>query len=274
VATWNASRLEISQNLFLKRVQRFLAREIRILALRWRSIILNASQSGWKEGKSTNPSLVEVIIPFPGDGRVSESKHKYYLRNLKKLLRHDLPRQTHTHFIATVFCDGESSAIRALIDQLGDLRMRYKFTDGQESNWGHVQTRIGILETDADFIVRMNCDNKPFPEYLSALLSGFTPNVDATYGRVIYSGPAAREHLPTFLDYPNELEAFILPKDQAGRLEFRNIDCMNYMVRSAAAKKNAMCWGQSFTADWDFINAFQKNEQEAVFVNRIIGYKC
>lgn len=120
----------------------------------------------------------------------------------------------------------------------------------------------------------MNCDNKPFPEYLSALLSGFTPNVDATYGRVIYSGPAAREHLPTFLDYPNELGAFILPKDQAGRLEFRNIDCMNYMVRAAAAKKNAMCRGQSFTADLDFINAVQKNEKKAVFVNRIIGYKC
>jgi hypothetical protein len=163
--------------------------------------------------------------------------------------------------------------VRSLIEKLSDNRFRYKSTDGKESGWGHVQTRMGILESEADFIVRMNCDNEPFPEYLEALLSGFADGIDAVYGRVIYSGPAAREHLPTFAEYSNALQAFVLPKDKVGALEFRNIDCMNYMVRSEAARCHASFWSESFVADWDFIREISKNGHKTQFIDRIIGYK-
>jgi len=259
---------------WFSRLQIFLHRELLIFRFRARSFFLLRSQPPWHSSIKNSAGSVEIIIPFPAQGRVTPQKQDYYLQSLRKLITLHLPRQTYTNYRATVYCDGENSEVRSLLAKSADHRFSYRSTDGKESGWGHVQTRLGILESKADFIVRLNCDNEPFPEYLEALLSGFADGIDAVYGRVIYSGPASREHLPTFADYPNVLQSFILPKDKTGALEFRNIDCMNYMVRTAAAKKNAMCWGNSFTADWDFIEAVKKSGKEVVFVDRIIGYKC
>lgn len=217
---------------------------------------------------------VEIIIPFPAQGRVTPQKHDYYLRSLRKLLSTHLPQQTYANYHAIIYCDGENPEVPALLAKLADDRFSYRSTDGKESGWGHVQTRLGILESEAIFIVRMNCDNEPFPEYLETLISGFSDGIDAVYGRVIYSGPAAREHLPTFADYPNALQAFVLPKDKSGALEFHNIDCMNYMVRSEAAKRHASFWSESFVADWDFIREVSNSGSKTAFIDRIIGYKC
>lgn len=259
---------------WLSRLQVFLHRELLILRLRARSLSLLLTQPRWKATKDSSAVTVEMIIPFPAQGRVSAKKQDYYLRNLRKLITTYLPQQTFSKYTATIYCDGENPEVCSLIEKLSDNRFRYKSTDGKESGWGHVQTRMGILESEADFIVRMNCDNEPFSEYLEALISGFSDGIDAVYGRVIYSGPAAREHLPTFAEYPNELRAFVLPKDRAGALEFRNIDCMNYMVRCEPAKCHASFWSESFVADWDFIREISKNGHKTKFVNRIIGYKC
>jgi len=256
------------------RFQVFLHRELLILRLHARSLFLLLRQLRWKPTKDSSAVTVEIIIPFPAQGRVSPPKHDYYLRNLRKLITTYLPQQTFSKYTATIYCDGENPEVCSLIEKLSDNRFRYKSTDGNESGWGHVQTRMGILESEADFIVRMNCDNEPFPEYLEALLSGFADGIDAVYGRVIYSGLAALEHLPTFADYPNALQAFVLPKDKSGTFEFRNIDCMNYMVRSEAAKRHASFWSQSFVADWDFIEAVSNNGFTAAFIDRIVGYKC
>ena len=259
---------------WFSRLQVFLRRELLILRFRARSFLLLQRQPRWKPAKDSSAVMVELIIPFPAQGRVSAKKQDYYLRNLRKLITIYLPQQIFGKYAATIYCDGENLEVRSLIEKLSDNRFRYKSTDGKESGWGHVQTRMGILESEADFIVRMNCDNQPFPEYLEALIYGFSDGIDAVYGRVIYSGPAAREHLPTFADYPNALQAFILPKDKVGVLEFRNIDCMNYMVRSEAAKRHASFWNESFVADWDFIQEISKNGDKTQFIDRIIGYKC
>ena len=259
---------------WFSRLQIFLHRELLILRFRARSFFLLQSQPPWHSSIKNSAGSVEIIIPFPAQGRVSAQKHDYYLRSLRKLITTHLPQQTYTNYCATVYCDGENSEVRSLLANKADHRFGYRCTDGTESGWGHVQTRLGILESDAMFIVRMNCDNEPFPEYLGALISGFADGIDAVYGRVIYSGPAAREHLPTFADYPNALQAFVLPKDKSGALEFRNIDCMNYMVRTETAKCHASFWSQSFVADWDFIEAVSNHGRAAAFIDRIIGYKC
>lgn len=239
-----------------------------------RSIRLLARQSQWPPTDRFKSASVELIIPFPGEGRVSDQKHHYYFQSLKKLANIHLLKQSHQHFTATIYCDGENQTARNFVNQFADSRFRYKATDGKESNWGHAQTRAGILESDAEFIVRMNCDNEPFPEYLEVLLSGFLSSVAATYARVIYKGRAVREHLPTFLEYPNELQSFLLPKDHRGTLEFRNIDCMNYMVRTETARQHAELWSRSFVSDWDFIRDVTDFGERAVFVDRIIGNKC
>jgi len=262
------------QKSWSERLKNFLSRELLIFRLRARSFHLLRSQVPWKSVGSQALGSVEIIIPFPARGRVSPKKHNYYLRSLRKLITEHLPRQTYTNFRATIYCDGENPEALSLLEKIADHRFIYKSTDGQESGWGHVQTRWGILESEANFIARMNCDNEPFPEYLDALISGFADGIDAVYGRVIFAGPAAREHLPTFAEYPNELGAFILPKDKSGALEFRNVDCMNYMVRSEAAKRHAAFWSESFVADWDFIKAIHEKESQIRFVDRIIGYKC
>ena len=256
------------------RLQVFLRTELLIFRFRARSFFLLQSQPPWQSSIKNSAGSVEIIIPFPAQGRVSPLKHDYYMRSLRKLITTHLSQQTYTNYRATIYCDGENPEVSSLLEKIADHRFSYRSTDGKESSWGHVQTRLGILESEARFIVRMNCDNEPFPEYLEALLSGFADGIDAVYGRVIYSGPAAREHLPTFADYPNVLQAFVLPKDKSGVLEFRNIDCMNYMVRSEAAKRNASFWSQSFVAEWDFIDAVSNHGLAAAFVDRIIGYKC
>jgi hypothetical protein len=256
------------------RLQVFLRRELLIFRFRVRSFLLLQRQQRWHSAIKNSAGSVEIIIPFPAQGRVSTPKHDYYLRSLRKLITTHLPRQTYTNYCATIYCDGENPEVSSLLAKIADHRFSYRSTDGKESGWGHVQTRLGILESEARFIVRMNCDNEPFPEYLEALISGFADGIDAVYGRVIYSGPAAREHLPTFADYPNALQAFVLPKDKSGALEFRNIDCMNYMVRSEAAKPHASFWSQSFVADWDFIREVSNHGLAAAFVDRIIGCKC
>ena len=259
-------------SLILSRLQAFVLREYRIFDLRLRSHRLLSQQCKWVSSENKSAS-VELIIPFPGADKVSHKKHRYYFQSLHHLVGRYLQRQTHRSFVATIYCDGENPAAQKLVKQFGDSRFRYKSINAI-SNYGHTQTRLGILESEADFIVRMNCDNEPFPEYLEVLLSGFHADVDATYGRVIYKGPAAREHFTTFVDYPNQLQSFLLPKDRYGSLEFRNIDCMNYMVRAEIAKSHASLWGDSFVSDWDFIREVSVGGKKAGFVDRIIGYKC
>lgn len=256
------------------RLKNYCLREIRIIALKYRTYLNLKRQAPWQVREIATPALVEVLVPFPGEGRIAKKKYKYYLNSLKKLIELYLPRQTHGRFLATVFCDSENQSVKEYVESIGDPRIRYKTTDGKESNWGHAQTRLGIIQSEADFIVRLNCDNEPFPEYLEVLLSGFEVGVAVSYARVVYAGAAILEHLPTFTQFPNELEALILPKDRSGSLEFRNIDCMNYMVRCEVAKRYSSCWGNNFVSDWDFIHNLSSSGERAVFLDRIIGYKC
>jgi hypothetical protein len=261
---------------FFNRLEVYLRREWFLLLFHLRSSWLLWRQH-WVRDARQNASgshpLVELIIPFPAAGRLSANRHDYYFKNLRKLMLEHLPKQIYANFLATVYCDGENSDVKTFLEICSDRRFRYKATDGGESNWGHIQTRKGIEESEADFVVRMNCDNEPFSDYLEILVQGALSDAVVIYARVIYRGAAAREHFPSFADYPNEFGAFILPKDMRGSLEFRNIDCMNYMVRSAAAKKHAYCWGNNYAADWQFIEEIMKDSGNACFMDRIIGYK-
>ena len=261
---------------FFKRLDVYVRREWLLLIFHLRSSWILWSERGIqvvRQNTSGSQPLVELIIPFPAEGRLSADRHDYYFRNLRKMILEYLPNQTYINFLATVYCDGENSLVENLLETRSDQRFRYKATDGNDSNWGHVQTRKGIEESEAEFVVRMNCDNEPFSDFLEILVQGAATGADLIYARVIYRGVAAREHFPTFSDYPNELGAFVLPKDRKGSLEFRNIDCMNYMVRSAAAKKHASCWGNNYAADWQFIEEVVKSGGTPHFIDRIIGYK-
>ena len=262
---------------YFNRLVVYLRREWLLQLFRWRSLWLLWGQRGVghiPKNASESPPLVELIIPFPAAGRLSVKQHDYYFRNLRNLMLKHLPRQVHFNFLATIYCDGENPVVKSFLETCDDPRFRYKATNGSESNWGHVQTCKGIEESEAEFIVRMNCDNKPFPDFLEILVQGASQNADVTYARVIYQGDAAREHFRTFADYPNELRALVIPKDTIGSLEFRNIDCMNYMVRSAVAKNHANCWGNNYASDWQFIENIVKDGGNTRFIDRIIGYKC
>jgi hypothetical protein len=95
-------------------------------------------------GQNLSP-CVELVIPFPGTDKVSAQKHCYYFQSLSKLAAEHLPQQMHKYFIAKIYCDGENPAVSSLVEKLADPRFRYKSTESY-SNWGHIQTRLGILK--------------------------------------------------------------------------------------------------------------------------------
>jgi hypothetical protein len=90
---------------WFSRLQIFLHRELLIFRFRARSFFLLRSQAPWHSSIKTSAGSVEIIIPFPAQGRVTPQKHDYYLRSLRKLITTHLPQQTYTNYRAIIYCD-------------------------------------------------------------------------------------------------------------------------------------------------------------------------
>jgi hypothetical protein len=145
------------------RLQVFLHRELLILRLRARSSFLLLKQPRWKPTKADSAVTVEMIIPFPAQGRVSAKKQDYYLRNLRKLITTYLPQQTFSKYTATIYCDGENLEVRSLIEKLSDNRFRFKSTDGKESGWGACADAVGHLGVRSRFYRSHELRQPAFP---------------------------------------------------------------------------------------------------------------
>jgi hypothetical protein len=221
-----------------------------------------------------SPKLISIIIPT-----LAKGKQRNHFLLLKKLLCRYLPNQKYNHYEAIVYCDGPNQDVYEMVTSLSDERIKVYSSDKTFGLYGHPQTREGIKIAKGDFFIRMNDDNYPHPEYLETLLGGFDEHTGVVYGRVAFKGKARQgDHCYVFLNekhrgIPNDLKAFILPRDIKGSIWRTNIDCMNYMVRMEIAKQYIDKWSDDFAADWFFIEAIQKAGIQFKFVDRLIGDK-
>ena len=222
------------------------------------------------------PPLVSIVIPT-----LCAGPHAGRLAGLERLLSRDLPAQTHRAYEALVVCDGPNPAVARMIAHLGDRRIGYHATATRSGRWGHPATRMGLQIATGAFFVRMNDDNRPFPDYLASLLSGFaagsTPDasdasevpIDVSYARVVFGNEARRFWEPYF----RHRWSYVLPSDRKAHLHSDNIDCMNVMVRMAAAKAHRDAWDDAIDADWHFLEAVLREGHGAAFVDRLVGRK-
>jgi hypothetical protein len=205
---------------------------------------------------------VSIIVPT-----LSKGKQADHLPKLKILLSEYLPNQSHKNYETLVFCDGPNQMVEEMVKSLNDNRIKVYSTDKTIGKWGHPQTRMGILAATGSFFVRMNDDNKPYKNYLQILANGFDQEIGIVYGRVIYKGDARRVYNSALVN------SFLVPGDTEGALRFKNIDCMNYIVRMDLAKKFVNNWNDDFAADWFFIEALLKDGVKAKFIDNIVGEK-
>lgn len=222
--------------------------------------------------------LISIIVPVPGEGVLPKAREKYYFNGTKQLLTNYLARQTYTKFEVLVYCDGPNSKVKELVQGLGDCRIRYYALAKSTGLYGHPQTREGIAAAHGDYCVRMNCDNRPYPDYLDTLVNGFEGDIGIVYARVVFKGMARKIYRDIFLNkaaygLANELAAFLLPRDKAGALQISNVSCMNYMIRTDTAKKFMYSWGDQYEADWLFIKELLSQGVKPVFIDAIIGEK-
>jgi GT2 family glycosyltransferase len=187
---------------------------------------------------------------------------------LENLLGELLPAQSHQNYEVIVCCDGRNERVEHLVARLKDPRIRlYSTPEGIASAWGHPQTRLGIDVAEGDYFVRINDDNIPNPDYLAALLGGFSDDVGLCYGRVVFKGEARRTYSYLLKG------SYLIPGDSIGTLKNGNIDCLCYMVRMDLARHYRDAWGDMYAADWRFVEAMMGEGVRMRFLNRVIAEK-
>jgi glycosyltransferase involved in cell wall biosynthesis len=205
-------------------------------------------------------TLISVIIPVYCKGR-----YQSQLALLRRLLSEYLASQTYSNYEAIVIPDGPDDDVSAMVENLNDKRIRCYATKTHQGLWGHQPTRVGISLARGGFFVRMNQDNRPYPDYLETLYKAFREEVGFSYARVEFKDEA-RKHLTGATPF--------IPGDSEGALKWGNIDCMNYMVRIAHARTFRWYWNNSFEADWRFMEGLLRHRVQGRFIDRVVGDKC
>ena len=148
--------------------------------------------------------------------------------------------------------------------------MSYLSTAETTGFGGLPETRLGFADCRGEYCLRMNDDNRPYPNFLQALLSGFEPGVDFVYARVVFSGEA-RQFWRSYFD---GMSSYILPNDKAGTIHPNNVDWMSFMFRTEVARRYSEAMCRSMYGDWEFITELVAHGTSGKFVDRLVGHKC
>lgn len=208
--------------------------------------------------------LVSLIVPT-----LCKDQHAHRIVSLRELLQKYLPSQTYENYEVLVISDGPNAAVEDLVRKSDDPRLSYLSTVETSGFGGLPETSLGFNVCNGEFCLRMNDDNRPYPNYLAALLSGFVDDVDFVYARVVFSGEARqfwRSHFAGMISY-------ILPNDRAGTIHADNVDWMNFMFRTEVARKHREAMCRSIYGDWAFVTELLARDTPGRFVDRLVGHK-
>lgn len=210
-------------------------------------------------------TLVSLVVPT-----LCKDHHAHRILSLRALLTDYLPRQTHANYEALIVSDGPNAIVEALVREICDPRLSYHHTEQTTGFGGLPETRLGFDICNGLYCVRMNDDNKPYPNYLEALLGAFESDVDFVYGRVIFSGEARQFWRTHFAG----MRSYILPNDRDGVIHANNIDWMSFMFRTEVARRHGESMCRSAYGDWEFITELLAQKVPGRFVDRLVGHKC
>lgn len=242
-------------------VKRLVGTWIDTLVFKWTDRRFAAADVNDRPGG--NP-LVSIVIPT-----LCKDNHAHRIADLRDLLYKYLPAQTYSNYEAIVISDGPNVLVQSLVEELNDPRLHYLCTAQTSGFGGLPETSLGFEVCKGKFCLRMNDDNRPYRNYLAALLSGFDDDVDFVYARVVFSGEARTFWCSHFAG----MTSYILPNDKAGTIHANNVDWMNFMFRACVARmhREAMC--RSWHGDWAFISELLAQQVSGRFVDRLVGHK-
>lgn len=208
--------------------------------------------------------LISIIVPT-----LCKNEHAHRITDLHELLSIYLPAQTYSHYEVLVISDGPNAKVKSLVDDLSDERVRYMSTEETTGFGGLPETSLGFEVCGGQFCLRMNDDNRPYPNYLDALLSGFRDDVDFTFARVVFSDEARAFWGGHF----SGMSSYILPNDKDGTIHENNVDWMNFMFRTETARVHRAAMCTSWYGDWAFISELIAQGIPGRFVDRLVGHK-
>ena len=119
---------------------------------------------------------------------------------------------------------------------------------------------------------REDCD-KPWSQFTKGTNVVFIGKPGTVPGEYVARKVHRNVFLGAYGGIPNQLKAFVIPRDKNGAIKHGNIDCMNFMVRADLAKKYVNSWNDEFAADWFFIERLLQEGVKFKFIDRIIADK-
>jgi hypothetical protein len=146
--------------------------------------------------------------------------------------------QTYTNWELHLVHDGpDTTGIKKLLPQ--DKRITFETTPKHIGNWGHYIRQQWINKVKGNYILITNADNYHTPNYLEAMLKGFTPSTTATY---------CSQMVHSYIKH-----GIINCKVQRGY-----IDCAGVMVKSYAAKEVGWQDVDNHSSDWTYFEDIVK----------------
>jgi hypothetical protein len=162
---------------------------------------------------------------------------------------HSLQAQTYKNWELILVHDGPNeTAIKALLQNFADNRIKYFETKERSGNWGHKIRSEQIQKLpDSGFVLITNPDNYHVPIYLEKMLNGFiNDSIRATY---------CSQMVHSYTDWK-----VIDCKLQRGYL-----DCAGVVMKCTTAKEVGWNDTESHSADWEFFNDVVKKYGNSVF---------
>lgn len=160
--------------------------------------------------------------------------------NYYPILVHALQLQTHRDWELLLIHDGpNATGLRALMERLGDPRIRYYESVRRFDDWGHSLRAMGLQAIAAepiegDFVIITNADNYYAPPFVEYMLGAIDTRAVAAYCPVVHS-----HRKWTTID---------------SELRHQFIDCGCVMARRDAALE--VGWAsREHSADWVYIDA-------------------
>jgi hypothetical protein len=151
---------------------------------------------------------------------------------------HSLVAQTHQNWELILVHDGPNETnLKAIIQSIGEPRVKYSETKQRSGNWGHKIRSEEIQKLpNQGFVLITNPDNYHVPTYFERMLSGFTYDaIKATFcSQMVHS--------------------YVNWKVINCQLKRGYLDCAGVLLKNEAAKQVGWRDIESHSADWFFFN--------------------
>jgi glycosyltransferase involved in cell wall biosynthesis len=127
-------------------------------------------------------------LPIHGRPKVSLAVATYQQTDELACLLYSFKAQTYDHWEVVLVHDGPGPEARAVVDHIGDARIRLIETPEHRGQYGHPWRQFGIEQCTGDYIGLSNGDNYYAPVYFEWMLySLVVQDADFAYCNMVHS---------------------------------------------------------------------------------------